>query len=60
MATNDTKVHTRDAQFPPISETAGTVIAALSFSVSFPQVVEDKFPNIVPVMNRSHRSESIA
>jgi hypothetical protein len=52
MATNDTKVHTRDAQFPPISETARTMTASLSVSVSSPQVDEDKFPNVVQALKR--------
>jgi hypothetical protein len=53
MATNDTKVHTRDAQFPPISETARTMTAALSVNVSSPQVDEDKFPNVVQALKRA-------
>jgi hypothetical protein len=55
MATNDTKVHTRDAQFPPISETARTMTAALSVSIAFPQVDEDKFPNVVQALKLTAR-----
>jgi hypothetical protein len=55
MATNDTKVHTRDAQFPPISETARTMTAALSVSVSSPQADEDKFPNVVQALKITAR-----